>query len=80
MTDKEARCFLGGRSGSGAGSKYPWWQWTDGNWWKIERGEDFSQEADSMRRTLALHAQRHSMTVEIHKRGDVVLFRFADNG
>lgn len=60
--------------------RYPWAEWTDGSWWKIVKGEDYRQETDSMRRTIALHAQRHSMKAELHKRGDVLVFKFTDNG
>jgi hypothetical protein len=64
----------------GRALRYPWAEWTDGNWWKIQKGSDYQIDTDNMRRGLATHAQRHSMKVDAYKRGDLLIFKFTDNG
>lgn len=60
-------------------TKYPWAQWTNGNWWLIKKGEDYERNTDSMRTGITNRAKRHSMKAEVYKRGDTVLFRFSEN-
>lgn len=59
---------------------YPWTDWTDGQWWSVVKGEDFECSASAMRSVLSTHAKRHSMTVKVIKRLDVLVFQFSDNG
>lgn len=59
-------------------TKYPWTQWTDGEWWMIRKDDDFEIPTSSMRSMLMTHAKRHSMTVQVIKRLDLLTFRFAD--
>lgn len=61
-------------------TKYPWAEWTDGEWWMIRRDEDFEIPTSSMRSMLMTHAKRHSMTVKVIKRLDCLTFKFTDNG
>lgn len=61
-------------------SKYPWVEWTDGEWWMIRKDEDFDVSTGSMRSMLMTHAKRHSMTVQVVKRLDCLAFKFTDNG
>lgn len=75
MTEEEARTELAQRTD--APTKYPWAEWTSGSWWKITQGEDYNVSTDNMWRTLTLHAQRHSMTVQAHRRGESLIFKFA---
>jgi hypothetical protein len=61
-------------------SKYPWAEWTDGEWWMIRKDEDFDVSTGSMRSMLMTHAKRHSMKVQVIKRLDCLTFKFTDNG
>lgn len=63
-----------------AQTKYPWDQWTDGEWWMIRRYDDFEVATSSMRSMLMTHAKRHSKTVQVVKRLDCLTFKFTDNG
>lgn len=80
LTEDQAREAIGDSAFAVSAIRYPWAQWTNGNWWKIQRGEDFSIETDNMRRALVMHAQRHSMKASVHRRGDSLIFRFTGNG
>ena len=61
-------------------TKYPWDQWTDGEWWMIRKDEDFDTSTSSMRSMLMTHAKRHGMTVKVIKRLDCLTFKFSNNG
>ncbi len=39
---------------------YPWDQWTDGSWWEITAGEDFTTTIRAMRAMLYGRARPHS--------------------
>lgn len=46
-------------------ARYPWHEWTDGSWWVIEQGTDFSLSINSMRSTLYLRATQENKALDI---------------
>ena len=79
LTAAQAETEVGHEAGRSV-PRYPWVEWTDGSWWKIQKDEDYDIDTGNMRRALLMRAQRHSMTIEAHKRGDSLIFKFNDNG
>lgn len=55
--------------------KYPWAQWTNGNWWQARRGEDFNGDVESFRSNLYAYTKRHGLKVTTKSEGDVVAFK-----
>jgi hypothetical protein len=56
-------------------TKYPWDEWTDGDWWEITQGEDFTSEPSTMVSVLHNHAGRHQLQCEAHRRGNTIVFK-----
>jgi hypothetical protein len=52
------------------GSKYPWAQWQDGQWWTIEAGKDFDATIKAMRDQL--HVRAKATSVKVRTRTDKV--------
>jgi hypothetical protein len=50
--------------------RYPWDDWTDGQIWKLVRGEDFDAEADQFRNRLYTQAKRRGLDVRTAKQLD----------
>lgn len=48
------------------GSKYPWADWQNGQWWTIKEGEDFDVTLKSMRDQLHTRAKKSSVKVRTH--------------
>ena len=47
----------------GRPEKYPFDEWFDGAWWKLERGLDFQVKAPSMRTAIFSAARRRNLKV-----------------
>jgi hypothetical protein len=61
-------------------AKYPWSEWTDGQPWRIRRGEDFKVPLGSMARAIYLHAQKNELRVRVvEERGDSLAFQFSSD-
>lgn len=77
ITEQEARAFIESPVRRGDKSpKYPWHQWCDGSWWRIERGVDYDIPTTDMHAGINKRATRHEWGVEVVQRRDVVVFRF----
>jgi len=48
------------------GSKYPWSDWQNGQWWTIEQGEDFDVTVKAMRDQLHTRAKATDVKVRTH--------------
>jgi hypothetical protein len=75
LTESQAKALIGNKD-QYTEFKYPWNDWMDGNWWLIKKGEDYTSQTDSLRTGLLNRGRRHGMPVEVHKRGDTLLFKF----
>jgi hypothetical protein len=61
-------------------AKYPWSEWTDGQPWRIRRGEDFKVPLGSMARAIYLHAQKNDLRVRVvEEQGDALAFQFTES-
>lgn len=58
-----------------ARTKYPWDQWTNGNWWQARKGEDFNGDLEGFRSNLYAYTKRHGLRAETRASGDTVAFR-----
>ncbi len=56
--------------------KYPWAQWTDGEWWHAKQGEDFTVAVNSFRSTLANHACKYGLRVVTQQTETGMAFQF----
>lgn len=43
--------------------KYPWHEWTDGDWWRLKRGADYKVTDDAFRSITFTHARRNGLKV-----------------
>lgn len=64
-------------------SRYPWHEWTDGSWWQITRGEDFTISILAMKAQLYGRAastctrdQRRLVEIITPEEPDTIAFRF----
>lgn len=62
-------------------AKYPWADWSNGETWQIERGQDFDCDVDVMRGQIIVRARKDGRRVEtrvVREPGgsDQVVFRF----
>lgn len=48
------------------GSKYPWAEWQNGQWWTIKAGEDFDVTVKAMRDQLHTRAKNTDVRVRTH--------------
>lgn len=48
------------------GSKYPWSDWQNGEWWTIEAGKDFQVSLRAMRDQLHVRARATEVKVRTH--------------
>lgn len=42
---------------------YPWREWTDGEWWRVTRGEDYTSETATFRSNVYAYARRNNWKV-----------------
>jgi hypothetical protein len=61
---------------SGPRPRYPWHQWTDGEWWRLYQGVDYRIGTESFRSVAANHALRHDMRLSANATEDGILIRF----
>lgn len=59
-------------------SRYPWDDWTTGEWWMAVKGVDFFCEPNSFRMAVIMHGRRRSIKSTTYVVGQAVLFRFTD--
>lgn len=57
-------------------TRYPWEDWTNGQVWKILRGEDFNSTMDAMTHTLYRAAKRTGLRVRVHMDRQLEYFIF----
>lgn len=55
---------------------YPWDQWGDGEWWRLERGVDFEASVSDFRANAYQLARRRGMKARTRIRGNVVFLQF----
>ena len=60
-------------------AKYPWDEWTNGEIWKVSKGDDFDSEPKTFVQGLYAHAKRHGGKVKVGTLGeDAVVFSFSN--
>jgi len=52
---------LSTRLRSGNRAEYPWWEWANGDCWRLEPGVDFTVSVEHFRRLCHTHAQRNGL-------------------
>lgn len=57
-------------------ARYPWHEWTDGQWWQAVRGEDYTITDDGFRSCLYSYASLKGLRGESRKNDEGVMFRF----
>jgi hypothetical protein len=73
LTEAEAEELLGSASRRGRRYGYPWSEWSNGAWWTLKQGEDFTTKLESFRVTAYEHATSRGLGFESHKTGDDTL-------
>jgi hypothetical protein len=66
---------------SGARAIYPWNEWTDGEWWRLYEGTDYTLSTDSFQRVARKYAHRNGwrLTTQLTEDGTFVRFTRPEN-
>lgn len=59
--------------------RYPWPEWSDGQWRRAVRGSDFTCTAQSFRNNAYAYANRNGLKAEVIMTKEGVLFRLRPN-
>lgn len=51
----------------GARAVYPWNEWTDGEWWILTRGTDYTTTTRTFQTVARNYARRHGFTLETQR-------------
>lgn len=61
---------------SGARATYPWPSWTDGEWWRLREGDDYSTATPVFQSVARNYARRNGYTLETQLTEDGTFLRF----
>lgn len=67
------------RNGHG-NQKYPWQQWSDGEVWRITKGQDFAVEPRVMQGQIKVRGTKEGRATVTNVQGDTVVFTFQKVG
>lgn len=65
---------------SGARAVYPWATWTDGQWWQLQQGADYTTQTAVFQATARNYARRNGFRLEVKLTEDGTLLRFTPAG
>lgn len=71
---------VGGLPGRKTSEKYPWDKWLDGRVWRLDRGEDFTQNIEAMRNAIRRAAVARGKTVTTRSREDCIYLQVIADG
>lgn len=57
-------------------NKYPWHEWADGEWWQLERGEDFDVAANTITQAAKSWGERRGFKVLAIASGNMAYVKF----
>lgn len=56
--------------------KYPWHDWTDGDWWRLTDGLDYTIATTAFRSVAFNHARRHGYKIQTKQVEGGIFIRF----
>lgn len=60
----------------GARAIYPWASWTDGEWWRLVEGSDYTTTTKTFRTVARNHARRNGLRLTSQQTEDGLFVRF----